>query len=133
MAQTIVTGLTGSISLPGASAQKVASVTVTTGAELLDVSHYGGNGWRTRVQGLKDLAGSAVAFMSKGVAGTDPFSFGESSGAMTITYDTGCSIGFNAVIGNVQIVGEYQGLNIITFNWSKADDAEPTVAWAEGA
>ncbi len=48
---------------------------------------------------------------------------------MTVLFDTGCSIAFSAIIGNINIVGEYQGLNIVTFTFSKADDVAPTIAW----
>jgi len=142
MAQSVLTGLTGSITLPDDSAstplvQYISSVSLSTGADLLDVSRFGGNGWRTRVAGIKDLAGQCVAFLSKGAAGTNPFLMNtdlDGSDAtisldMTILFDTGCSIIFKAVIGNVQIVGEYQGLNIVTFSFAKCDGAAPTVAW----
>jgi hypothetical protein len=111
-------------------AQEIASVSISTGAELLDVSRYGGNGWRTRIAGLKDLGGSCVAFLSKGATGTSPFNLSTTGASMTILFDTGCSIVFNAIIGNTQIVGEYQGLNIVTFSFSKADDQAPTILWA---
>lgn len=129
MPQSVVTGLTGVITLPNSMTQYVSSVSVSTGADLLDVSRYGGNGWRTRVAGIKDLAGTCVCFMSKGAAGTSPFNLSTTAASMTILFDTGCSIAFSAVIGNTSIVGEYQGLNIVTFSFAKADDAAPTIAW----
>ena len=129
MAQSVITGLTGTITLPNSMAQYVASVSLSTGADLLDVSRYGGNGWRTRVAGIKDLSGQCVAFMSKGAAGTSPLNLSTTPATMTITFDTGCSIAFSAVIGNTQIAGEYQGLNIVTFSFAKADDTAPTVTW----
>lgn len=128
MAQSIVTGLTGSVTLPNSMTQYVSSISLNTGAELLDVSSYGGAGYRKRVAGLKDLSGTAVAFMSKGAAGTSPFA-STTAASMTITFDTGCNIAFTAVIGNVSIVGEYQGLNIVTFSFSNAADTAPTVNW----
>jgi len=129
MAQSVITGLTGTITLPNSMAQYVSSISLSTGADLLDVSRYGGNGWRTRVAGIKDLAGQCVAFMSKGAAGTSPLNVSTTAATMTILFDTGCSIAFSAVIGNTQIVGEYQGLNIVTFSFAKADDTAPTVTW----
>lgn len=144
MAQSIITGLTGVITLPDDAdgnplTQYVSSISLNTGAELLDVSSYGGAGYRKRVAGLKDLSGSAVCFMSKGATGTNPFNLdanaatGTETPTMTILFDTGCSISFTAIIGSVSIVGEYQGLNIVTFNFSNAADAAPTVVWDTGA
>ncbi len=129
MAQAVVTGLTGSVTLPNSLTQYVASVTVSTGSELLDVSHYGGSGWRTRAAGLKDLSGQCVAFLTKGASGTSPFNLSTTAASMTIAWDSGCYITFNAIIGNTQVVGEYQGLNIVTFSYSKADDTAPTIGW----
>lgn len=142
MPQSVISGLTGTITLPDDSAgtalvQYISSVSVSTGADLLDVSRYGGAGWRTRVAGIKDLAGTCVAFLSKGAAGTNPFIMNtDLSGTdvtklldMTITFDTGCSIGFKSVIGNVSVVGEYQGLNIVTFSFAKSDGSAPTINW----
>ncbi len=140
MAQAIITGLTGSVTLPqdqdgNGLNQYIASLTISTGSELLDISHYAGAGWRTRAAGLKDLSGQCVAFMTKGTTGTNPFNLdtdvvgGSQNATMTVSFDTGCYIAFKAIIGNVQVVGEYQGLNIITFNYSKADDLSPTIVW----
>jgi hypothetical protein len=129
MAQSVITGLTGSITLPNSMDQYVASITLSTGADLLDVTHYGGAGWRQRVAGVKDLSGTATAFMTKGAAGTSPLNLSTTPSTMTILFDTGCSVSFEAVIGNTQIVGEYTGLNVVTFNFAKADDVAPTITW----
>ena len=129
MANTAIVGLTGSISMPGLANQLISQVSILTGAELLDVSSYGGPGWRQRVCGIKDLSGSAVGFLSEGASGTNPFTAPTTSGTMTIVFQSGCQISFNAVIGNIQIVGQYQGLNITTFNWSYDDTVAPTVSW----
>lgn len=130
MAQEVITGLTGSITLPNSGDQYISSVSLNVGSELLDVSRYGGNGWRTRVAGLRDLAGSCVAFMSKGSTGTSPVDLDGDTGTMTITFDTGCYISFAAIISGVSIVGEYQGLNIVSFSFAKNDDNAPNTAWA---
>lgn len=128
MAATPVTGLTGSITLPGHT-QEFFSVSINTGADLLDVSAYGSGGWRRRAKGIKDLAGTCAAFVSKDVANSNPFD--DADGTMTILFDTGCSISFTALVGNRTIVGEYQGLNIVTFSWAKDDTGDPTIAWDE--
>ena len=131
MAQEVITGLTGSITLPESGDQYISSISLNVGSELLDVSHYGGAGWRTRVAGLRDLAGSCVAFMTKGASGTNPIDLDGSTGTMTITFDTGCYISFDAIISGVSIVGEYAGLNIVSFSFAKNDDVAPTSEWVE--
>ncbi len=130
MAQKTIIGLTGLVTMPGLSHQECMSVTINAGAELLDVSAYGGSGWRQRVAGIKDMTGSAVAFMQEGASQTNPFGGSTTPGTMTILFDVGCTITFPAVIGNVQIQGTYQGLNLVTFNWAFSDPVSPpTVAW----
>ena len=132
MSATAIDGLTGVITLPGGLIQFISSITITTGSDLLDVSHYGGLGWRSRIAGIKDLAGQCVCFMTTG-NGTNSSPFGISTvpSSMTILYATGCSITFNAIIGNTQVVGEYQGLNIVTFSYSHSGDGtDVQVSWS---
>lgn len=132
MSQTNLHGVTGSVTIPGHASAYVSSVSVNTGQELIDASAFGGNGWRKRIGGLKDLAGTAVGFASKGAAGTNPFAEGE--GEMVITYDTGCTITISkAIIGNVQVVMEYANITVFTFEWSNATDAAPTISWDESS
>jgi hypothetical protein len=133
---TIITGLSGSVTLPDLANIPVASITLSTGHELLDVTHYGGNGWRRRAAGIKDLSGTAVAFLAKDASGTNPFGTTSTGGSMTIMFSddtTDCKVVFNAVIGNVTIAGEYAGLNIVTFSFAKNDDAAVTPTWDEAA
>ena len=130
--QNAIVGLTGSILLPNMTGnldQWIASIDINTGAELLDVSHYGGPLYRQRVTGLKDLAGSATGFLTKGNTNSNPFIIPGTSGTMTITFDSGCTISFQAVIGNVRVVGQFAGLNIVTFSWAYDDSENPTTAW----
>jgi hypothetical protein len=131
---TIITGLSGSLTLPNDASSNaiqwpVASITLSTGHELLDVTHYGGNGWRRRVAGIKDLSGTGVAFLAKDATGTNPFNLSTTGSNMTITYASGCYVTFSAIIGNITIAGEYAGLNILTFSFAKADDAAVTPTW----
>lgn len=129
MAETNIVGLTGAVVFPDVAGADLFNISITSGQELLDVSAFGNNGYRRRVAGIKDLAGSASAYLTKGAAGTNPFALTSAGGAMTITFDTGCTIGFTAVIGNVTIVGEYAGNWIVSFTWAKNDTAAPTVTW----
>lgn len=129
MAVTPIVGLTGTITLPGNMVQWVSSITLETGPALLPTSHYGGSGWVTRVCGVKDLQGTAIAIMTKGVTGSNPFAFVTTPSPMTILFDTGCLVTFDCVIGSTQVVGEYLGENIISFTFAKATDEPPTINW----
>lgn len=129
MANTVIVGLTGSISLPGLPNQLISQVSILTGGELLDTSSYSGSGWRTRVVGIRDLSGSAVGYLSEGASGTNPFTAPTTTGTMTIVFQSGCQISFQAVIGNIQLVGNYTGLNIVTFNWAYNDTVAPVTSW----
>lgn len=134
MAQEVLTGLTGSITFEDGSSeliQRLASIDITTGQALFDVSAYGTGNYVERVSGIKDLAGEAVGFLVAGESGNNPFSLVDNVDNMEILFKTGCSISFPAVIGNVRIVGAFAGLNVVTFSWAKAPGADPTVAWDE--
>jgi hypothetical protein len=128
----VVTGKTGTITFPGAVNLRVYGITLSTGAELLDDSAYGGNGYRTRTKGLKDLSGSGVAFLTKD-AGSNPFTLADATGSMTILWDTGVSVTFTAVFGNISIAGEYAGLNVVSFSFANAADTAPTVVFPAGS
>ena len=131
MAQEIITGLTGSITLPNGMSQFVSSISLNVGAALLPVPRYGGAGWEVSVSGLKRFSGQAVAFMSKGASGANPFDISGTVGEMTIQFDDGCYISANVVLADTNIAGSYEGLNVITFSFAKTDDTEPTVGWTE--
>ncbi len=131
MALHVIRGATGLVALPNGNNLWVSSIQVNAGNELLDVSHFGGSGYRVRTYGLGDLSGSCVAFLTAGATGTNPFAItGQAPAVMTITYEAGCTVSFMAVIGQLQIVGEYQGLQVATFNFSNGADVAPTVVWS---
>jgi hypothetical protein len=128
---SIITGLTGSVTLPNSGSQALASVSLSIGKDLADVSHFGGNGWRERIALLKDLAGTAAGFLTYNAAGTNPYDLIDGAEAsMVITFATGCSITFVAVIGNFSIQNSYDGVAIISFSFSKGSGV-PVVAWDE--
>jgi len=134
MAQSVIIGLQGAVSFKtGATeqTQRLASISISTGQALFDVSAYGEEGWVERVNGIKDLAGSAAGFLVMGAAGNNPFDFVTDVDTLAITFATGCTVTFPCVIGNVRIEGAYSGLNVVTFDWAKAQGAAPTIAWVE--
>lgn len=133
MPNKVITGLTGSILLPTeANVQRLNSVSINGGQALADISAYGGNGWVERVGLIKDLNGSAAGFLTDGngaTGGKPPLdTVTPEGGAMTITFNTLYTIAFTAIIGNIRIVGSYEGLNLITFDWSKGIGV-PVVTW----
>lgn len=137
MAQTVIKGATAAVALASGVTQKIAAISVTTGQGLFDVSSFGSGDYVDRIGGgLKDLAGSASGFVTEGVSGTNPFAIVDTmdgTTTMTITYDVGCTVSFKAVCGNVTVDINRAGIAVFRMDWSKADDADPTIAWAEGS
>lgn len=128
---SVITGLTGSITLPSeVGTQRLNSVSINGGQALADISAYGGNGWVDRIGLIQDLSGSAAGFLVDGSSNNPGFGNLTPGGStMTILFKTGCSISFPAIIGNIRIVGSYEGLNILTFDWAKGIGT-PTVSWS---
>lgn len=126
-----ITGKTGIITLPSGASQRVYGVSVNTGSELLDVSAYGGNGYRVRTIGLADLSGTMVAFLTRD--GTNPFALSAVTGSLTIAFDTGYSITFDCIFGQVSVAGEVGGNNVVTLSFANAADAAPVIAWGSGS
>lgn len=130
MTPIVITGLTGAFSGPNGVVQRFSAMRLNGGQELAEISAYGGGAFRTRVPLLADLAGQAIGFLTQGLLQDPKIAQVQTvPGAMTITFATGCTVGLNAYLGNFQIVGEYKGLNIVTYDFAKGDDAAPSVAW----
>lgn len=127
----VITGLNGGVLAPGGIVARFSAMRVSGGQELAEVSAYGGAGFRTRVPLLADLAGQIIAFLTKGALQDPKLAAIQNTtpSNMTLTWDTGCTLSFGAFVGGYQIVGEYKGLNIVTWDFAKGDDVAPTVAW----
>lgn len=126
-----ITGKTGSITLPTGASLRVFGVSINSGSELLDVSAYGGSGYRVRAVGLADLSGTLVAHLSRD--GTNPFALSAVTGNLTIAFDVGYSISFDCIFGQVGVAGEYAGDNVVTLSFANASDAAPTIQWGSGS
>lgn len=123
----VKTGLTASLAFPNGESQLVSSMTVRTGPVLLDTTSFG-QYYRTRVPGVSDLAGSAVAFVSGGNA--SPWYLGNgSTGNFTVAYDTGCTCVFLGVVGNIQLSTQAEGLSIVTFDFANTGSQLPAFTW----
>ena len=147
---TVISGLTGEITLPSNSAisggstmsQRLSSVSINVGQSLADISAYGGPDWVSRIGLTNDLTGSAAGFVTGGSSDFSPFGytgnpsspptgFDKNGQTMTIVFKSGCQITFKCVIGNVRIIGSFEGLDLVTFDWARGDEATaPNVSWS---
>src|ERR1035437_9667771 len=140
----VITGLTGSISQVGTGGmtfQRIHSLSLNVGQSFADISAYGGIDWISRVCLMNDLNGSGVAFVTVGSGSKSPFGylgspstaptgFSKTGSTLTINFNASCSISFMALVGNARIVGTFEGLNIVTFDWARGDEANaPLVSW----
>ena len=127
---TYANPLGGNIVFANGYAQYYHTITTSGGQTLLDVSAFGGTGYHVFIPGLKNLSGSATGYLSTAADanpwGTDAFS----CGILTITYDVGCSISFNALVGQSTVTQNYDGKVEITTTWAYSDTAPPIVTWA---
>lgn len=131
MAQDYAIALNASISFADGYTQYFNHITIEAGQDLLDVSAFGGTGYRYRIPGIKDLTGMARGFLAKGIANTNPFgSAAYNKGNMTITFDVGYTVTFAAYIGKQTITTDYEGNQVISVQWAYADTAAPVVDWS---
>lgn len=126
----VITGLTGSVTLPGSESFLVSSVTLRTGPVLLDTTSFG-QLYRTRVAGVQDLGGSVVIFATSGTgANGSPFQLANGvPGVMTVNYSPINNITFTSVFGNVQIASQAEGLALITADFSNTGTVVPSGTW----
>jgi hypothetical protein len=127
----VLTPINGSIALPNSYVQNFHQIVTRTGQVLLDVSAFGGTGWRSRITGLKDMSGTATGYLSGGTDSNPGFSGAFTAGSMTVTFDVGCSVTFNAYIGSQTISQNYDGKDEISVEFAYADNGTPpTFTWA---
>lgn len=128
----IIPGASASIAIKDAADSvvkmdmKFFAVSVDTGKALIDVSSFGDT-WRQRIGSLKDLSGTLTGYATRDVAESDPTTDWE--GKLTITFDTGCSIKFDAIFGQRTLSADVNGAQVVTISYSKTGSAEPTIAW----
>ena len=121
--------LNGNIVFANGYTQYFHTITVSGGQTLLDVSAFGGNGYHVFIPGLKNLSGSATGYL-KDAAGSNPWGTDAfSCGLITITYDTGMTIAFNAIVGQTTTTQNYDGKVEVTTTWAFSDQNPPTITW----
>jgi hypothetical protein len=124
---TVIPGASATLTVPGHT-QKFFQVSLNVNKTLIPVPAYG-ESWISYVAGLKDASGSLMFYVSKDGSSTNPFEDG--SGTLTIQFDTGCSIAFDAITGGVSIVGDANGVNVATMSFAKQGDDDPSISWDE--
>jgi hypothetical protein len=114
---TILTGSSGSVA--GLS-NRLYSITANYSRSALDSTGLGALD-ATTDYGLGRLSGTAQGYqlVAASGSGNNPAYFTEGSikATMTVTWDTGKTDTFTAVISGVRIVGEIDRANIITFDF----------------
>lgn len=132
MAQDYAIALNANITFGDGYVQYFNHVTIETGQDLLDVSAFGGTGYRYRIPGIKDLTGMARGFLAKGgTVATSPFGADSfSKGMITILFDVGYSVSFLGYIGKQTITTDYEGNQVISVQWAYADTAAPAITWS---
>jgi hypothetical protein len=101
-----------------------------------DVTKYGDTG-RRRVLGLLDVTGSAGGFASHSAshlaldAGAGMQAAGQAFDDLVLTFFTGCTWTFHAVIDSMAATSTMGGDTTVTMNFQLADGAGLTEAWDE--
>jgi hypothetical protein len=143
MAQTFISGTDGGVTVgsSGGSGENKHSIqfntwSATVNRTVHDVTKYGDTG-RRRVLGLLDVTGSAGGFASHSAshlaldAGAGMQAAGQAFDDLVLTFFTGCTWTFHAVIDSMAATSTMGGDTTVTMNFQLADGAGLTEAWDE--
>lgn len=138
---TMLVGSDGSATFPDGYVAKLNTFSATLTRASTVVTGFGDVMARRRLSGVLDITGSAGGTPMKDAADTNPLGItgegitGDGTGAiaLTLTFATGCTLGFDALVNSVALSVTQDAAQAITFNF-EADDANgPTIAWDESA
>lgn len=129
MAETILIGVDGSVTLPSGHAAKIKLWNGDFQHEIVDVTNFTSGGYRERRGGLKGMTGSAMGYPSFDAASTAPgaTSVASAGSSITLTAKTGCTYSFTAVISNIRFGVDVEGNQTITFDFVSSGTI--TEAW----
>lgn len=128
MAQTVITGRTGSVT---GLACRIYLWRARLHTDALETTGFG-SVWRQRTPGFQDATGSAVARLTRGTATDDPtLLFGGSEYVINLFANSSpaCAISFLAVVENVSIEDNVDRVAEVTFDFSS--DGTVTTQWDE--
>ena len=130
MATSVIKGKSGSCSLVALGlAVKVASFELNTGQDLVDVSAFG-NTHHVFASCLKNLSGSVAGFLIKGTASAGAgVGATDAPASLTLTLDTGCTIAFDAILGNIKIQESVTGVATFMADIVNGSDTAPVETW----
>lgn len=136
---TMLVGSDGSATFPDGYVAKLNTFSATLTRVSTVVTGFGDSMARRRLSGVLDITGSAGGTPMKDAADTNPLGItgdgitgdGTGSIALTLTFATGCTLGFDAVVNSVALAVTQDAAQTITFNFEADDSDGPSIAWDE--
>jgi hypothetical protein len=137
MAETVIIGTNGNVTLPTDFSAALNQWYLTLEQTPVETTNYGDSGNRTYRGGLRGGAGSATGFPSFDAAasapGWDKIADGTygAPAAITLTAATGCTYTGNVIVSGIAFGHDLQGNATITFNF--VFSGAITETWDESA
>ena len=120
MAQSVICGTSGNVSISGRGA-RIAAWSADLLRQVNNANGYG-SVWSQNVGGIRSLSGTASGFLTKGTANDTPNFTGltscdDTGVAIVLTADTGCIYYFNGLISRIRIDHNVADVARITFDF----------------
>lgn len=131
MARSFIAGKNGSVT----STEMTAALAVWTAnfpRQVFDITAFGNSGWRAKLLGLKDAAGSCGGFVTSGTSAdtmSAAVSGSDTGASLVLKFNSTNYITFTtAIISNVRTGADVNDVARVTFDWENSD-AAPVVTW----
>ena len=134
---TYLIGSDGSATFPDGYVVKFNTFSATATRASQVVTAFGDTSQRRRLSSVLDITGSAGGTPMKDVADSNPFGItgdgitgnGTDAIAITLTFASGCTLGFDAVVNSASFSVTQDSTQTATFNFEMDDANGPTIAW----
>ena len=138
---TMLIGSDGSATFPDGYGANLNTFSATLTRATAIVTGFGDVSQRRRASGVLDITGSAGGTPMFDSANASPLGItgegitgnGDDTVALTLTFATGCTLGFNAVVNSVALAVTQDGAQTVTFNFEMDNAGATAVAWDEGS
>ena len=136
---TYLIGSDGSATFPDGYQVKFNTFSATATRASQVVTAFGDTSQRRRLSSVLDITGSAGGTPMKDVGNANPLGIagggisGDGTGAIaiTLTFASGCTLAFDAVVNSVAFAVTQDSTQTATFNFEMDDSDGPTIAWDE--
>lgn len=136
MAETVICGRDGSVTLPSGHAAKLNAWSASFPVVLSNITNYSSGGYRELCAGIVSGSGSASGVMSHDAASTSPgfFASRTTAGTLRLTAAANSYIEGSAFISNISVQSDLNSNEAtITFDFEFTGNISTSSAWDETA